>query len=71
MINGKPSIAIMADGWDALAAMAAKKLNTKLKLIPPKQAIPKNSNPCVNGLPNKIVNSNKLNPLIKIMSKLL
>ena len=71
MINGKPSIAIIAEGCEAFAAMAARKLNTKLKLIPPKHAIPKNSNPCSKGLPNKMVKSIKLSPLIKIMSKLL
>ena len=61
-------MAIIAEGCEAFAAMAAKKLNTKLKLIPPKQAIPKNSQACSNGLPKSIVNNNKLRPLINIIS---
>ena len=71
IIKGNPKIAIIADGWDALAAMAAKKLNTKLKLMPPKQLMPKNNRLCCNGLPNKMVKSNKLRPLIKTINKLL
>ena len=52
MISGKPKIAMIADGCCALAAMAARKLNTRLKLIPPKQLIPKNNKLCCNGFPN-------------------
>ena len=62
---------MMADGCCALEAMAAKKLNTKLKLMPPKQLMPKNNNACCNGLPNNRINKSKLSPLIKHMSKLL
>ena len=71
IIKGKPSIAIIAEGCCALEAMAARKLNTKLKLIPPKQLMPKNNKLCSKGLPNNKINNNKLNPLIKHMSKLL
>ena len=71
IINGNPSIAMMAEGCCALEAMAAKKLNTKLKLIPPKQLMPKNNQACCKGLPSNTVNNNKLIPLISVMSKLL
>ena len=71
IINGNPSIAMMAEGCCALEAMAAKKLNTKLKLIPPKQLMPKNNQACCKGLPSNTVNNNKLSPLISVMSKLL
>ena len=64
-------MAMMADGCCALEAMAAKKLNTKLKLIPPKQLMPKNKKACSKGLPNNKINKSKLRPLIKHMSKLL
>jgi hypothetical protein len=62
---------MMAEGCCAFAAIAAKKLNTKLKLIPPKQLMPKNNRICVNGLPSKTINNIKLNALIIHMSKLL
>ena len=71
IIKGNPRIAIIAEGCCAFAAMAAKKLNTKLKLIPPKQLIPKNKSICCNGLPNNKVKSNKLNPLISTINILL
>ena len=62
---------MIAEGCCALAAMAARKLKTKLKLIPPKQLIPKNKRLCCNGLPNNKVNNNKLNPLINTIKILL
>ena len=71
MIKGNPKMAMIADGCCALAAMAAKKLNTKLKLIPPKQLNPKNNKICVNGLPSKTMKSIKLNALMVHMSRLL
>ena len=71
LIKGNPKIAMMAEGCCALAAIAAKKLNTKLRLIPPKQLSPKNNTICVNGLPSKTMNSIKLNALMVHMSKLL
>lgn len=71
IINGNPSIAMIAEGCCALDAMAAKKLNTKLKLIPPKQLIPKNNHPCCKGFPSNTVNNIKLSPLMSVMSKLL
>lgn len=52
MINGKPMIAINAALCWARAAMAAKKVNTKLKLTPPKQLMAINKNGFCNGLPN-------------------
>ena len=58
-------MAMMAEDCYAFAAIADKKLNTKLKLIP------KNNTICVNGLPSKTINSIKLNALIMHMSKLL
>ncbi len=40
IIIGKPRIAMIAAFCCALAAMAARKVNTRLKLQPPKKTIP-------------------------------
>ena len=49
-ITGKPSIAIKAAFWLALAAMALIKVNTRLILAPPRTVMPVNKNALVNGL---------------------
>lgn len=57
-------MAINAACCCAFAAMAARKVKTRLKLAPPKIVMPINANPFSNGLPNKTVNTAKLNKLI-------
>ena len=65
---GKPIMTInAADCW-ALPAMAAKKVNTKLILAPPKIVIPKNCNTLFSGLPNSNVNAARLSKLITIIN---
>ncbi len=71
MIMGKPIMAISAACCCALAAMAARKVNTKLRLIPPKQAIPKKRQPYSMGLPNKTVKMAKLKQLITSINRAL
>jgi len=71
IIIGKPRIAINADCCCAFEAMAAKKVKTTLKLIPPKVARPTNCSGCFSGLPNNIRNNNKLIRLIASISKAL
>ena len=55
---------IMAEDCCAFAAIAARNVNTKLKLTPPNKAIIRNFNPEVNGLSSNNVNARKLNKLI-------
>ena len=55
---------MIADDCCAFAAIAAKKVKTKLKLTPPNKAINKNFIAKSNGLPNNKVNARKLNRLI-------
>ncbi len=69
MIKGKPSIAIMAAFCWAFAAIAAKKLNTKLRLQPPKNTSPIKAPIFKAGLPKNKLNKIKLRPLIARMSK--
>ncbi len=64
IISGKPNTAMMAAFWCALAAMADKKVNTKLKLAPPNNTNPMKAGAFTMGLPKNKVNSNKLNKLI-------
>ena len=65
MIMGNPITAINAVDCCALAAMAARKVNTKLILPPPKQVININSVKCSSGLPNNNVNSSSDNRLMQ------
>ena len=59
MMMGKPITAINAvDCW-ARAAIAAKKVNTRLILPPPKQVISIKSPRCSKGLPSSSVNSSR------------
>ena len=69
MIRGKPSIAIKAADCCALAAMAAKKVKTKLKLAPPNNVMPINVPILLIGLPNSNIKSNKDMTLITSISK--
>ena len=43
MMMGKPKIAMIAAFCCALAAIAARKVNTRLRLQPPKKTIPRNA----------------------------
>ncbi len=71
MMIGNPMIAINAACCCALAAMAAKKVKTRLKLIPPKQQIPINRNKYSNGSPSRIIKMERLSKLITSISKTL
>lgn len=53
IISGKPRMAIMAAFCCALAAMAAKKVNTRLKLKPPNNTKPVKGQKRIIGLPRK------------------
>ena len=64
-------MAINADCCCAFAAMAAKNVNTRLRLIPPKQAIPKKRHPYSIGLPKSKVKIARLIQLINNISMLL
>ena len=69
MIRGKPSMAIIAAFCCALAAMAARKVNTRLNPQPPKNTSPIKVATFSTGLPRNKINNNKLKPLITSMSK--
>ena len=69
MIRGKPIIAMIAAFCWAFAAMAARKLNTRLKLRPPKNTIPVNDKLCSAGLPRNKLKRSKLSPLIRSINK--
>lgn len=71
IIIGKPKMAISAACCCALAAIAAKKVNTRLRLTPPKVANPINCNGCLSGLPINNKNSSKLVMLISSISNAL
>ena len=68
MISGKPSIAIIAAFCCALAAIAAKKLNTRLSPQPPKKTRPIKVAGFATGLPRNNIKSTRLNKLITSMS---
>ncbi len=53
----------------AFAAIAAIKLNTRLKLHPPKKTKPTNERIFSKGLPRNKIKRNKLNPLIASINK--
>ena len=69
MMIGKPSIAISAADCCALAAMAAKKVNTKLRLAPPKSVMPTKVVILFMGFPNSNVKSDKETTLITSINK--
>ncbi len=69
IMRGKPSIAINAADCCALAAMAAKKVKTKLKLAPPNNVMPINVPILLIGLPNSNVKSINDITLITSISK--
>lgn len=64
IIIGKPSIAMIAAFCCALAAMAAKKVNTRLKLHPPKNTNPIKTAERSTGYFMKSANKIKLRALI-------
>ena len=68
MISGNPSTAMIAAFCCALAAIAAKKLKTRLRLHPPSNTNPIKGSVFSNGLPRNNVNNNKLSILISSMS---
>ncbi len=68
---GKPKTAIIAAFCCAFAAMAAKKVNTRLKLQPPSKTRPVNCHIFCMGLPRKRLNSTMLNRLMASINKVL
>ena len=68
IIKGKPRMAIIAAFCCALAAIAARKENTRLKPQPPKNTSPTNVQNFSTGLPRNKMNKTRLNPLIISMS---
>ena len=68
MINGNPRIAIMAAFCCARAAIAARNVNTRLRLKAPRHTMPANCHGCNNTSPNNNLNSTRLTRLITIMS---
>lgn len=68
---GKPSMAIKAACCCAFAAMAAKKVNTTLRLTPPNVANPINCKGCFSGFPISKRNSSRLIMLITSISNAL
>ena len=60
MIKGKPNIAMRAAFCWALAAIAAIKVNTKVRLKPPRAEIAMNLNDSSGALPNKTENNKRL-----------
>ena len=69
MIRGKPRIAIMAAFCCAFAAIAAKKVNTRLRLQPPSKTSPMNAPAFTNGFPRNRLNKARLSKLISSISK--
>ncbi len=65
MIMGKPMIAIMAACCCAFAAIAVRKVNTRLRLIPPNKLTNINSPIRITGLPNNNVKIPRLKIFIK------
>lgn len=68
IIIGKPRIAMMAAFCCALAAIAAKKVNTKLRLTPPNKTKPMKGRNFKTGLPKKSEKIKKLRALITSIS---
>lgn len=57
MMMGKPNIAMMAAFCWALAAMAARKVKTRLRLKPPNKTIPTKGAALITGLPKNKENN--------------
>lgn len=68
IIIGKPNTAIIAAFCCAFAAIAARKVKTRLRLQPPNKTKPINCPAFCIGLPKKRVNSSRLNKLIASIS---
>ena len=66
---GNPSMAIIAAFCCAFAAIAARNVNTKLRLQPPNKTSPTNAPAFSVGLPRNKLNNARLSKLIKSMSK--
>ena len=66
---GKPRIAMIAAFCCALAAMAAKKVKTRLRLHPPSKTSPIKTPAFSIGLPRNKLNSARLSKLISSMSR--
>lgn len=69
--NGKPRIAISAALCCARAAIAARKVKTRLRLMPPKQLITKKTTASGIGSPNISTNKTRLSNDIKSISSAL
>ena len=67
IISGKPKMAMMAAFCCALAAMAAKKVNTRLRLNPPNNTKPTNGKKRIIGLPKNMEKTKKLKLLMSNM----
>ena len=65
---GKPNTAMIAAFCCALAAIAARKVKTRLRLHPPNSTRPMNCPAFCKGLPKKRTNSNRLSKLITSIS---
>jgi len=68
IIIGKPKTAIIAAFCCALAAIAARKVKTRLRLQPPNNTNPINCHIFCMGLPRNRLNKNKLSILITSIS---
>ncbi len=68
MIRGNPSTAMIAAFCWALAAIAAKKVKTRLRLHPPNKTRPIKGPIFCMGFPRNNVNNSMLNALITSMS---
>src|ERR1051326_1625691 len=69
IIRGQPSMAIIAAFCCALAAIAARKVNTRLKLQPPSKTRPINAPAFWTGFPRNKLNNARLSKLINNISK--
>ena len=67
IMSGKPRMAMMAAFCCALAAIAAKKVNTRLRLSPPSNTNPVNGQKRMIGLPR---NKEKIKKLKLLMSSI-
>jgi hypothetical protein len=69
IINGKPNMAIIAAFCCAFAAIAARKVNTRLRPQPPKKTMPIKFIILATGLPRNKKNRTRLSKLIINMSR--
>ena len=71
MIIGNPNIAISAADCCALAAIAAKNVNTKLRLPPPSKVMQIKVNILLTGFPSsKVNNDSEMMLIINIRNRL-